>query len=125
MLHGMRTGPSPGRIHHRGIEIDRDRHLVLVDGNEARLTPTEFRILWVLLSEPGRVFSRAQLTAACIGENAPVHERTIDVHIKAIRQKLGERADLIETVRGIGYRFGDALTGRPDAVAPGGAPGAT
>jgi two-component system phosphate regulon response regulator PhoB len=62
------------------------------------------------------VFSRARLTGLCIGENAPVHERTIDVHIKAIRQKLGERASMIETVRGVGYRSGEALSGRSDAA---------
>ena len=72
----------------------------------------------MLLSEPGRVFSRNQLTGLCIGENAPVAERTIDVHIKAIRQKLRDRADVVETVRGVGYRFGDAFMGRTDVAGP-------
>jgi two-component system phosphate regulon response regulator PhoB len=117
-LSGIRTSRVANRLHHQGIEIDRIRHLVVVDGNEVRLTPTEFRILWVLLSEPGRVFSRNQLTELCIGEKSPVTERTIDVHIKAIRQKLSPRADMVKTVRGVGYRFGDAMTGRSHDPAP-------
>jgi two-component system phosphate regulon response regulator PhoB len=118
MLSGMRTSRAASRIFRHGIEIDRVRHLVLVDGNETKLTPTEFRILWVLLSEPGRVFSRNRLTELCIGENAPVTERTIDVHIKAIRQKLRGRADAVETVRGVGYRSATAIMGANDEAGP-------
>ena len=72
------------------------------------LTPTEFRLLECLLRQPGRAFSRHQLMDAAIGEGAIVLERTIDVHIKTLRKKLGS-ADLIETVRGIGYRFRERL----------------
>lgn len=119
-LRDMRTSRVANRLRHQGIEIDRNLHLVLVDGKQTKLTPTEFRILWVLLSEPGRVFSRSRLTELCIGENAPVSERTIDVHIKSIRQKLCDRADMVKTVRGVGYRFGDAMMGRTNnAVANG------
>jgi two-component system phosphate regulon response regulator PhoB len=116
VLAKMRGDCPSSCISSNGIEIDRDRHLVLVGGAEVRFTPTEFRILWTLLSGPGRVFSRGQLTKTCIGENAPVHERTIDVHIKAIRQKLSGRGELIETVRGIGYRFREVTPRHPETV---------
>jgi two-component system phosphate regulon response regulator PhoB len=69
------------------------------------LTPTEFRLLECLLRQPGRVFSRPQLMDVAIGEGAIVLERTIDVHIKTLRKKLGTKIDYIETVRGVGYRF--------------------
>jgi two-component system phosphate regulon response regulator PhoB len=98
---------TESRIARNGIEIDRGCHRVTVDGLEVKFTPTEFRILWTLISDPGFVFSRQQLLELCVGDNAPSYERTIDVHIKAIRQKLGYRTDAIETVRGIGYRFRD------------------
>ena len=74
------------------------------DGRELDLTPTEFRLLECMLRQPGRAFTRHQLMDAAIGDNAIVLERTIDVHIKTLRRKLGT-ADLIETVRGVGYRF--------------------
>ena len=80
------------------------RHRAFVEGRELDLTPTEFRLLECLLRQPGRAFSRHQLMDAAIGEGAIVLERTIDVHIKTLRRKLGA-ADLIETVRGVGYRF--------------------
>jgi two-component system phosphate regulon response regulator PhoB len=74
------------------------------------LTPTEFRLLECLLRQPGRAFSRHQLMDASIGEGAVVLERTIDVHIKTLRRKLGA-GDLIETVRGVGYRFREGPPG--------------
>jgi two-component system phosphate regulon response regulator PhoB len=73
-------------------------------GRELDLTPTEFRLLECMLRQPGRAFTRHQLMDAAIGEGAIVLERTIDVHIKTLRKKLGAN-DLIETVRGVGYRF--------------------
>jgi two-component system phosphate regulon response regulator PhoB len=107
-------GEAESCVRRNGIEIDRACYRVTVDGREAKLTPTEFRILWTLISNPGFVFSRQQLLELCVGDNAPSYERTIDVHIKAIRQKLEHRADSIETVRGIGYRFRDLPDqGRP------------
>ncbi len=88
-----------------GIEIDRVHHTVQADGRPLALTPTEFRLLWTLARQPGRAFSRGDLLDACRGEDANALERTIDVHIRSLRQKLGERQTLIETVRGVGYRF--------------------
>ncbi|MEM7812336.1 MAG: response regulator [Planctomycetota bacterium] len=88
-----------------GIEIDRVNHICLIDGEEAGLTPTEFRLLWSLMRQAGRPFSRNELMDTCRGEDANALERTIDVHIRSLRQKLGDRGRLVETVRGIGYRF--------------------
>ncbi|MGQ0633068.1 MAG: response regulator [Planctomycetaceae bacterium] len=92
-------------ISSHGIEIDRTQHRALVDGQELKLTPTEFRLLWGLVRQPGRAFSRQELMEAAMGDDALVLERTIDVHIKSLRQKLGEHSERIETVRGVGYRF--------------------
>ncbi len=88
-----------------GIEMDRRNHLVLAKGTNVDLTPTEFRMVWSLMSQPGRAFSRSELLEGARGEDIYTLERTIDVHIRSIRRKLGEHEHLIETVRGIGYRF--------------------
>ena len=86
------------------IEIDKTNHVVKMAGLELMLTPTEFRLLWTLSRQPGRTFSRHELLDCCRGEDANSMERTIDVHIRALRKKLDEQADIVETVRGIGYR---------------------
>jgi two-component system phosphate regulon response regulator PhoB len=88
-----------------GIDIDRTQHIVKLHREELPLTPTEFRLLWTLARQPGRTFSRNELLDCCRGEDANSMERTIDVHIRALRKKLLDRADVIETIRGIGYRF--------------------
>ncbi|MCA8992913.1 MAG: response regulator transcription factor [Planctomycetaceae bacterium] len=88
-----------------GIEVDRTRYVATLDGQELILTPTEFRMLWTLASQPGRTFTRNELLDCARGEDANSSARTIDVHIRSLRVKLGERAEVIDTVRGIGYRF--------------------
>ncbi len=88
-----------------GIEIDRTNHVVRHNDAVLELTPTEFRMLWTLMSQPGRPFSRNELMEIARGEDANSLERTIDVHVRALRKKLGDTTELIETVRGIGYRF--------------------
>lgn len=101
-----REGATAGEvIEGSGVVIDRHRHRATYDGEELPLTPTEFRLLEAMLRQPGRAFSRNDLMDAAIGEDAVVLERTIDVHVKSLRKKLGGAADLIETVRGVGYRF--------------------
>lgn len=90
-----------------GVVLDRIRHRAISDGQPLDLTRTEFRLLETLLRQPGRVFQRSELIDAALGEDTIVMERTIDVHIRALRRKLGDRADVIETVRGVGYRFRD------------------
>jgi two-component system phosphate regulon response regulator PhoB len=101
----LESGAEPADVvEHLHVRIDRLRHRAYMDDQELDLTPTEFRLLECLLRQPGRAFSRHQLMDAAIGEGAIVLERTIDVHIKTLRRKLGQM-DLIETVRGVGYRF--------------------
>jgi two-component system phosphate regulon response regulator PhoB len=99
-------GPGDtGVLEHLGVQLDRMRHRVSVTGRELDLTPTEFRLLECLLRQPGRAFTRHQLMDAAIGDGAIVLERTIDVHIKTLRRKLGAAGEFIETVRGVGYRL--------------------
>lgn len=106
----LRRSDGPGEpgdvIEHLGVKIDRLRHLATQDGVELELTPTEFRLLECMLKQPGRAFNRHQLMDASIGEGSIVLERTIDVHIKTLRRKLGDEDNsIIQTVRGVGYRF--------------------
>lgn len=89
------------------LSIDQERHEVKLDGQLVELTATEFKILSCLIERPGRVFKRDDLLARVLGDDAIVIDRTIDVHIRSIRKKLGEQRELIETVRGVGYRFKD------------------
>ncbi|MBR9802728.1 MAG: response regulator [Rubinisphaera brasiliensis] len=89
----------------RGISVDRMNHRVTLNNEEVLLTPTEFKLLWTLVRQSGRPFRRNELMDTCRGEDANALERTIDVHIRSLRQKLDDHADLIETVRGVGYRF--------------------
>jgi len=98
---------SADRIETAGLLIDAERYEVLVDRKPVALTATEFRLLHCLARRPGRVFTRRQLLDRAAGEDVYVTDRNIDVHVQAIRRKLGDRRDLIETVRGIGYRFRD------------------
>jgi len=105
-----------------GIEVDRINHTAKVHGQLVDLTPTEFRLLWSLGRAAGRPFGRNELMDHCRGEDANALERTIDVHIRSLRQKLGNLGDVIETVRGVGYRFrgeaesptGGSSSGTPD-----------
>ncbi len=90
---------------HQGVLVDRFRHRVSINDKLLDLTPSEFRLLDALIRQPGRAFSRGELIDAALGENTVVLERTIDVHVRSLRKKLEEYADLVETVRGVGYRF--------------------
>jgi two-component system phosphate regulon response regulator PhoB len=92
----------------QGIVVDRLRHVATAGGRVLELTPTEFALLDTLVRNPGRAFRRSDLIDAAIGDDTVVLERTIDVHIRALRQKLDNYAEVIQTVRGIGYRFRDA-----------------
>lgn len=80
-------------------------HQVLVDQKEVSLTPKEFEILCLLLAHPGMVLSRGQIQDRVWGMENLGETRTVDVHIRTLRQKLGPCGELIETVRGVGYRF--------------------
>ena len=93
-----------------------ERFVVQAGGREAILTPTQFRILAMLVAEPDRVFGRTELVDRGIG--TLVTERTVDAHIKEVRRRLGPIGTLIETVRGVGYRFRGRHAAKEDALRP-------
>jgi len=99
------TAPERTRLERDGLEVDLDAHRVLVHGQESPLTATEFKLLAELIRTAGRVRTRDQLLASVWGYEFEGYARTVDTHIRRLRQKLGEPARLIETVRGVGYRF--------------------
>ncbi len=105
MRRGQASETNSDQILLDGLEIDRVHHTAKADGRELHLTPTEFRLLWTLVRNPGRPYSRQELMDRCRGEDANALERTIDVHVRSLRQKLEGRAEQVETVRGVGYRY--------------------
>ena len=97
-----------------GISIDRLKFRAMVGDRILDLTPSEFRLLDTLIRQPGRAFDRSELIDAALGADTVVLERTIDVHIRSLRKKLGDSIAMkIETVRGIGYRFSERVSGTP------------
>ncbi|MFH1194608.1 MAG: response regulator transcription factor [bacterium] len=94
-----------GKIVIGPIIIDREQYKVFLDGDDLTFPRKEFEILAYLASHPGRVFPREQILSDIWGSDVFVVERTIDVHVRKIREKLGDFADLIETIKGVGYRF--------------------
>lgn len=109
----LRRGPvredlgTRGRVVRGPLSIDPTRHEVRIGKIQISLTPTEFRLLYFLASHSGRVFTRDQLLNHTVGEEAIVIDRNIDVHVRSIRRKLSPYGDIIETIRGVGYRFRD------------------
>jgi two-component system phosphate regulon response regulator PhoB len=87
------------------ISIDRSAHRVAVDGKELDLTATEYKLLLTLVERRGRVQSRPQLLETVWEAQPDIQTRTVDMHVQRLRAKLGDSGDLIETVRGFGYRF--------------------
>jgi len=87
------------------LQIDTEQHRIWTDDTEIALTKTEYRLLLALVTAKGRVLTRNQLIDKAIGSDSDVFDRTIDVHITSLRNKLGSAKDFIETVRGAGYRF--------------------
>ena len=87
--------------------IDLEKHTVTVDGQLVKLTATEFKLLYQLASHPGRAYTREQLLNRVVGDGVVVVDRNIDVHVRAVRKKIGNYADHIQTVRGVGYRFAE------------------
>jgi two-component system phosphate regulon response regulator PhoB len=104
---------SPDRITIGPLVIDRSEHRVSVDGHEVELTPTEYKLLLTLAERRGRVQSRTHLLET-VWEAAPdIQTRTVDMHVQRLRAKLGAAGDLIETVRGFGYRLRAPRSGEP------------
>ena len=99
---GGETGP---RIVVGPVVIDLEKFEVAADGERVDLTATEFKILQLLASRKGRVFSRDQILDHLWGSEKAVIDRTVDVHIRNLREKLGEAASLIKNIRGVGYKL--------------------
>ncbi|GII25754.1 response regulator transcription factor [Planosporangium mesophilum] len=103
------AGPPDGdRVRRLGpVTLDPGRRMVEVDGRPVTLTPIEFALLGHLMARPGQVFSREELLASVWGYAAHAGARTVDVHVAALRGKLGDAAALVRTVRGVGYTADD------------------
>jgi phosphate regulon transcriptional regulator PhoB len=106
LLRRAEAHQEPRTLLQRGdLVIDLERREVTCGDQAIELTATEFRLLHFLASHPGRVYSRGELIDNVLGRDVEVLDRTVDVHILALRKKLGEHGTLVETVRGFGYRF--------------------
>jgi len=101
---GAKAEPAQ-EIHFAGMVIDRARHLVTYKQKPLELTLTEFKLVTVLAERKGRVQSREQLLKDVWGYNTMIDTRTVDTHMRRLRDKLGDAAKLLDTVRGVGYRF--------------------
>jgi two-component system phosphate regulon response regulator PhoB len=93
------------------ITIDRSAHRVAVHGKEIELTATEYKLLLTLVERRGRVQTRPQLLETVWEAQPDIQTRTVDMHVQRLRAKLGDAGDLIETIRGFGYRFRGAERG--------------
>jgi two-component system phosphate regulon response regulator PhoB len=107
ILRRQQVGNADGgtRVDFGKLRIDRDAHRVWVEGEEAPLTALEFRLLCLLFDRRDRVQSRAALLDDVWGVSSDLETRTVDTHVKRLREKLGAAGAYIETVRGVGYRF--------------------
>ena len=99
------AGEAAGLIEVDPISLDPERHEARLDGKVLDLTATEFRLLKLLIRRPGRVFTRQQIIETIHGGQSAVTDRSVDVQVVSLRRKLGKHADLVQTVRGVGYRF--------------------
>ena len=105
---GSRSEPAgKSRIEIAGVVIDEDLHQLTVDGKNVILTATEFRLLKLLMERKGRVQSRDHLLVNVWHYDTDIETRTVDTHVRRVREKLGQHAHMIETVRGVGYRAVD------------------
>ena len=105
LLRRSREGASTAQLEDGSLTVLPACRQVLVEGREVLLTPKEFEILCVLMERPGIVVSRTELQERVWGAEYLGETRTVDVHIRTLRQKLGDRGESVETVRGVGYRF--------------------
>jgi len=104
---GEAAPESPHRLQIGAIVLDTDRHEVTVKGTPVELTATEFRLLQLLMERRGRVQTREHLLVNVWNYENEIETRTVDTHVRRLREKLGAEADWIETIRGVGYRLAD------------------
>lgn len=95
--------PTSAQIELKSLKIDRDRYVVIKDDEELNLPKKEFELLSLLISEPDKVFTRENILSSVWGEDVVVGDRTIDVHIRKLREKIGNHH--IKTIKGVGYKF--------------------
>jgi DNA-binding response OmpR family regulator len=98
---------SGGMIKREGIELWPDKYQLKIDGADVKVTKTEFNLLYLFISNPGKVFTRDNIINSVKGEDIYVIDRTIDVHIMNLRKKLGNYKNMISTFSGVGYGFKD------------------
>jgi two-component system phosphate regulon response regulator PhoB len=96
---------SDKKLRWKELELDPVRHRVFADGNELQLRPLEFKLIQVLLEHPGRVFTRGQLMEEVWGISGEASSRTVDTHVRRLRERLGTYGEAVETVHGFGYRL--------------------
>ena len=98
------SGSAPGDIIEvGGIRLEKERHMVIKNGVEISFPKKEFKLLALLISKPGKVFSREYILQHVWGNEVVVGDRTIDVHVRKLREKLGD--DYVKTIKGVGYKF--------------------
>ncbi len=102
--------PASTPINFGVLKLDRDAHRAWIEDQEIELTPLEFKLLVTLYDRKNRVQTRSALLTDVWGMAAEVTTRTVDTHVKRLREKLGQAGDYIETVRGVGYRFAEKPT---------------
>ncbi len=108
ILRRARGDAAPREVQRAGeLLVDTARHRVTFKGEQIELTATEFKLLTTLLERRGRVQTRDRLLADVWGYEADMDTRTVDTHVRRLREKLGRAADQIETIRGVGYRFAE------------------
>ncbi|MBS1614477.1 MAG: response regulator transcription factor [Bacteroidetes bacterium] len=103
LLRRLETNEASPKMKVGDIEIDRERYMVVKGGNEIQLPRKEFELMSLLVSKPGRVFKREEILSKVWGNDTIVGDRTIDVHIRKLREKIGD--DYFKTIKGIGYKF--------------------
>lgn len=103
LLRRLETNEASPKMKVGDIEIDRERYMVVKGGTEIQLPRKEFELMSLLVSKPGRVFKREEILSKVWGNDTIVGDRTIDVHIRKLREKIGD--DYFKTIKGIGYKF--------------------
>ena len=99
--------PSTKTFNIRGVSLDEEQFLLTVDGKPVELTATEFKLLKILIDRKGKVQTRENLLTSVWNYESDTETRTVDTHIRRLREKLGNQADIIETIRGIGYKVAE------------------
>jgi two-component system phosphate regulon response regulator PhoB len=106
LLARVKAGDEPvAQFQFGPLAIDVPRHQVAVNGETVVLTATEFKLLEILARRRGRVQTRERLLLDVWGYETPIESRTVDTHMRRLREKIGPAADSLETIRGVGYRF--------------------